>query len=118
MLEDPGLDERELTAALHLAYGTEASDFTFVPGYDMRAAAYEVTAPDGRYFLKVRFGPVEEAPLRVPRALLDVGLSNVLAPIRTRSSELWHSMGDGGTIVLYPFVAGQNAMDAGMSVDQ
>jgi len=118
VLEDPGLDELELTATLHLAYGTAASAFTFVPGYDMRAASYGVTAPDGRFFLKVRFGSVEEAPLLVPRALLDAGISNVLAPIRTRSSELWHPMGDGRTMVLYPFVAGRNAMVASMSVDQ
>ena len=118
MLEDPGLDRQELTDALRAAWGLIASGFAFVPGYDMRAASYEVAAKDGRWFTKVRFGPVAEAPLEVPRALLDAGVPNVLAPIRTLESGLWHPMGHDRTLVLYPFVAGRNAMDAGMTADQ
>ncbi len=86
-----------------------------MPGFDMHAASYEV---DGRWFAKVRFGPVADAPLEVPRALLDAGVKNVLAPIRTLASTLWHPMSDGRTLVVYPFVAGRNAMDAGMTADQ
>jgi len=115
MLEDPGLDPLELAAALRAGFGIEASGFTFVPGFDMHAASYAV---DGRWFAKVRFGSVAGAPLEVPRALLDAGVSNVLAPVRTQTSALWHPMGDGRTLVVYPFVAGRNAMDAGMTADQ
>lgn len=115
MLEDPGLDARELSAALRAGFGIEASGFTFVPGFDMHAASYEV---DGRWFAKVRFGPVADAPLEVPRALLDAGVTNVLAPVRTLASTLWHPMTDGRTLVVYPFVTGRNAMDAGMTADQ
>ena len=43
----------------------------------MRAAAYEVGTGDAPAFLKVRFGPVADAPLEVPRALLDAGARNV-----------------------------------------
>lgn len=119
MLEDPGLDSGELASALRAGYGLEASTFTFVPGYDMGAAAYDVAADDdGRFFLKVRFAPTADAPLEVPRALLDSGISSVLAPVRTLSSALWHPIGNGRTIVLYPFVAGRNAVVAGMTVDQ
>lgn len=118
MLEDPGLDALELTDALRTAYGVEATGFTFVPGYDMRAASFDVANTDGGAFAKVRFGPVAEAPLEVPRALLDAGVANVLAPMRTLTSMLWHPMSDGRTLVLYPFVAGENAMVAGMTADQ
>ncbi|MDP9244734.1 MAG: aminoglycoside phosphotransferase family protein [Chloroflexota bacterium] len=118
MLEDPGLDQRELAAALRAGFGTEASGFTFVPGFDMQAASYEVASTDGQWFAKVRFGPVADAPLEVPRALLDAGVTNVLAPIRSLSSTLWHPMADGRTLVVYPFVAGRNAMDAGMTAGQ
>jgi spectinomycin phosphotransferase len=118
MLEDPGLDQRELAASVRAGFGIEATGFTFVPGFDMRAASYEVASTDGRWFAKVRFGPVADAPLEVPRALLDAGVTNVLAPIRTLTSTLWHPMPDGRTVVAYPFVAGRNAMDAGMTGDQ
>lgn len=118
MLEDPGLDRRELAHAIRTAYRIEATTFEFVPGYDMRAASYEVTAADGRWFAKVRLGSVADAPLEVPRALLDAGVSNVLAPARTLTSALTHPMSDGRSLVLYPFVAGQNAVTAGMTSDQ
>jgi spectinomycin phosphotransferase len=118
MLEDPGLDPRVLAAALRGGFGIEASGFTFVPGFDMQAASYEVATLDGRWFAKVRFGPVAETPLEVPRALLDAGVTNVLAPVRTRNGTLWHPMAEGRTLVVYPFVAGRNAMDAGMTADQ
>jgi spectinomycin phosphotransferase len=118
MLEDPGLDPRELGAALWAAWAVEATAFTFVPGHDMRAAAYEVATTGDRAFLKVRFGPVAEVPLEVPRALLDAGVANVLAPVTTTASGLWHAMADGRSLVLYPFVAGRDAVLAGMTEDQ
>jgi spectinomycin phosphotransferase len=115
MLEDPGLDPLELAAALRAGFAIEASRFTFVPGFDMQAASYEV---DGRWFAKVRFGPVADAPLEVPRALLDAGVTNILAPVRTLISTLWHPMAGGRILVVYPFVTGRNAMNAGMTTDQ
>jgi spectinomycin phosphotransferase len=118
MLEDPGLDTRELAAALRMAWAREVSGFRFLPGYDMRAASYAVDASDGRAFLKVRFAPVAGAPLEVPRALQDAGIPNVLAPLPTVDAGLWHAMGDGRTLVLYPFVAGRDATVAGMTADQ
>ena len=118
MLEDPGLDLGELTASLREAFGIEAISFMFVPGFDMQAASYGVASTDGRWFAKVRFGPVVDAPLEVPRALLDAGVDNVLAPVRTLTGTLWHPMPEGRTLVVYPFVAGRNAMDVGMTGDQ
>ncbi|MDQ3553267.1 MAG: aminoglycoside phosphotransferase family protein [Chloroflexota bacterium] len=117
MLEDPGLDPLELAGALRVAYGIDASALSFVPGYDLQAASYEVTTPDGSYFLKVRFDAVQEAALDVPRALLEAGVPNILAPIPTRSSALWAGM-DGRSVVLQPFLRGRNAMVAGLTDDQ
>lgn len=114
MLEDPGLNLEELTAALHTAYAIHASALTFMRGYDLQAASYEVTAAEGSCFLKVRFGPVHEASLDVPRALLEAGVPSILAPLRTRSSALWAAM-DDRSLILYPFVRGRNAMDAGLT---
>jgi len=54
----------------------------------------------------------------VPRALLDAGIANVLAPIRTQASTLWHELDDGRGLVLHPFVAGRNAIRDGLTADQ
>ncbi|HEX2843691.1 MAG TPA: aminoglycoside phosphotransferase family protein [Candidatus Limnocylindria bacterium] len=118
MLDDPGLDPRELTAALSTGYGIEATAFAFVPGYDQRAASYAVTAIDGRWFAKVRFGAAPAVPLEVPRALLDAGVPNVLAPIHTRAGSLLHPMAGDRSLVAYPFATGRSAMEAGMTRDQ
>ena len=117
--DDPGLDLETITACLDAQYGLRVSSITFLPvGYDLNAAVYKVLAEDGTpYFLKVRFGPVRESGLLVPWALSNSGIRNVLAPLQTRSSELWCSC-DGRSLVLYPFIAGENAMAAGMTDEQ
>jgi spectinomycin phosphotransferase len=118
MLDDPGFDEDELAAALRSGWGVTASTFTFVPGYDMQAATYVVDTGTDHLFLKVYLRRPPDAPLAVPSALLEAGVPNVLAPIRTVTSRLSRSMGDGRSLVAYPFVAGRNAMVAGMTADQ
>ena len=117
MLEDPGLDPAELAGTLQVAYGIDVTALSFVPGYDLEAASYEVSTPDGSFFLKVRLGAVQQASLDVPRALLEARVPNVLAPIPTRSSALWAAM-DWRRLVLQPFVHGRNAMVAGLTDDQ
>ncbi len=116
MLENPGLNPDELTETLRAAYGIGASDLTFIRSHDPDSASYRVTAAEGSFFLKVRFGPMHEATLNVPRALHEAGVPNILAPVPTRSSALWTPM-DDRSLVLQPFVPGQNAMIAGMTAD-
>ena len=122
MRDDPGLDTARIAATLDAHYGLRVASVAFLPiGYDRNAAVYRVTADDSAaYFLKVRFGPVDEPGLLVPRALIERGVPTVLAPLRARSSALWCPLdgGDGHTAVLYPFIRGENAMVAGMSDDQ
>jgi len=47
----------------------------------------------------------------MPRALLDLGISNVLAPLRAISDDPWCPLDahGGATVVLYPFIHGENA---------
>ncbi len=82
MREDPGLDVDKISACLQAHYGLRTDSVTFLPiGYDPNAAVYEVASCDGGcHFLKVRFGPVHEPSLLVPRTLIDLGIPNVLAP--------------------------------------
>ncbi|MBA2470011.1 MAG: aminoglycoside phosphotransferase family protein [Chloroflexia bacterium] len=122
MRDDPGLDTAKIAASLQAGYGLDVAAAHYLPiGYDLDAAVYEAVAARGeRYFLKVRFGPVSEPGLEVARALVDGGIDRVLAPLRTRSGGLWWPLeGSAGyTIVLYPFIEGENAMVNGMSEEQ
>ena len=122
MREDPGLDVDKIVAPLEAHYGLRVTSVTFLPiGYDPNAAVYQIVSRDGTaYFLKVRFGSIHEPGLLVPRTLIDLGIPNVLAPLRTLSSSLWCPLGGypGYSIVLYPFVRGESAMVVGLSNDQ
>ena len=122
MRDDPNLDLGKIAVSLDRGYGLRVASVSFLPlGYDLNAAVYAVLTTDGvPYFLKVRFGPVDEAGLLVPRALIDQGIPNILGPLRTRSSALCLPFDDatGYSVVLYPFVQGENAMMAGMSNEQ
>lgn len=117
MLDDPGLDSTEIHDELNRSYAVSARSMHFIRSYEPDAASYEMDAADGRYFLKVRFGAVDEPSLEVPRALLEAGVPNILAPIRTNASSLTSPMGDA-RLVLYPFVSGRSAMVAGMTDDE
>jgi spectinomycin phosphotransferase len=119
MRDDPGLDLDTITACLDVQYDLRVCAITFLPlGYDLSAAVYKVIAGEGTaYFLKARCGPVDEPGLIVPWALAERGIRNVLAPLQTRSGELWCSC-DEWSLVLYPFIAGKNAMAVGMGDDQ
>jgi len=120
--EDPGLDTGAIAASLAAHYDLRIALIEYLPiGFDMRAAVYRVVADEGaERFLKVRFGPVLEPGLLVPRALIDLGIPNILAPLRTTSGDLWAPLegSDGHTIVLYPFIHGESAKVAGLTAGQ
>jgi spectinomycin phosphotransferase len=120
--EDPELDAGKISACLEARYGLRVASVAFLPvGYDPNAAAYEVVSREGEaYFLKVRSAPLDSSSLLVPRALIELGAPNILAPLRALSSELWCPLDGypGYGVVLYPFVRGESAMVAGLSDDQ
>ena len=119
MRDDPGLDLGAIAACLAANYGVCVASMAYLPiGYDYAAFVYRVVAEDGAvWFLKIRSGPVFEPGLAVPAALTEAGVPNVLAPLRTRAGDLWCRLGDFAAI-LYPFVPGENAMDAGLDDGQ
>lgn len=119
MLEKPDVRDEALAACLLTHYGLRAASLRFLPvGYDPNASVYEVIAEEGTaYFLKIRAGEINKTALFVPRALLDAGVPHILAPLQTRTQELWCSL-EPYTVVLYPFVRGENAMKVGLSDSQ
>src|SRR5687768_1444187 len=117
--DDPGLDAGTIARCLKTHYALDSVEISYLSiGHDVYAFVYRVWATDGRcFFLKTRRGPVNEVVLAVPKALLGRGISNILAPLPTRSEELWCALAEGSedTVVLYPYIEGENAMIAGMS---
>lgn len=119
MRDNPGIPNALIATCLETHYGLRVDSLVFLPiGHDLRASVYKVITYDGAsYFLKVRTVPVFGPGLQVPRALIDCGISSVLAPVRTRASQLWCPLDgdDRRTVVLYPFIGGENAKIVPMS---
>lgn len=119
MREKPDIPEDRIADCLRTHYGMESRSIRFLPiGYDLRAFVYEVITTEGNaWFVKIRDGAIHPPALLVPRVLIEAGVPHILAPIRTRMQELWCSL-DTYSVVVYPFIRGENAKVAGMSDSQ
>ncbi|HVX30113.1 MAG TPA: phosphotransferase [Nitrolancea sp.] len=108
-----------LIACLRQRYGLAPSSIEFLPvGYDADAWVYRVVANDGaEYFLKLKRQIERPEILQVPHYLREHGTPQVVAPLATTAGELWTTIG-ALALILYPFVAGTNGLDAGLTLAQ
>ena len=116
MIEKPNIPDEKIIAALYEYYLIQASGIEFLPiGNDASAFAYRVEATNGNlYFLKLKRNLSHPAGLFVPRFLSDNGVEQVIAPLPARTQELIVEI-DEFALILYPFIAGQEAMKVGMT---
>jgi spectinomycin phosphotransferase len=115
MIEKPEISDEKIIACLKEYYSIEISRIEFLPlGNDASAFAYRVETVNDIYFLKIRTELPNLAGLSVPRFLKDHGIEQVVAPFFTKTQKLYAEL-DGFALILYPFVAGNEAMKVGMS---
>jgi spectinomycin phosphotransferase len=109
MLEPPDLSDAALRACLREAYAVRAAQIEFLPlGADLNTVVYRAVADDGTpHFVKLRRGAFDKASVALPRWLSDQGVAQIIPPEATVGGQLWAQL-DGFTVVLYPFVEGQN----------
>jgi spectinomycin phosphotransferase len=119
MQEAPPISEVTLTTAVQHNYGIVVAELTFLPiGADSSAWVYRLLSVEGtRYFLKVRKGQINQAGLAIPHYLQRQGVAQMVAPLPAYNQDLWVEL-DEFKLILYPFVEGSNAVDAGMSAQQ
>ncbi len=119
MLERPELSDAAIQTGLDTHYDLRADRIEFLPiGHDSYAWVFRVESDDGRaYFLKVRRGEINGPGLVVPHFLQTQGISQVIAPLATRTGALWAEL-EPFRLILYPFVAGESGMTGGMTDDQ
>ncbi len=116
MIEKPDIKDEKIINALSENFSIQVSDIEFLPiGNDASAWAYRVhTECQSTYFLKIRKEISNRAGLFGPRFLKDNGIEQVIAPLPTKTQELTLEM-DEFALILYPFIAGQEAMKVGMT---
>ncbi|HLZ69335.1 MAG TPA: aminoglycoside phosphotransferase family protein [Dehalococcoidia bacterium] len=115
MPDRPALPEDAIVAAIQRHYGLPVTALTALTlGQDVAAWTYRAaTAAGAAYFLKLRHGRIPAATLRVPRFLADHGATAVVAPLPTRSGQLWADL-DPFTLTVYPFIDGTAGMAYGL----
>lgn len=116
MLTKPDLPDEEIIACLQTEYEIRAAQVFFLPlGADRNTAVYRVVADDeAQHFLKLRRGIFDETSVTLPKYLSNLGIEPIIAPVATRTGQLWASM-DVFKVILYPFVAGQDGFDLDLS---
>jgi spectinomycin phosphotransferase len=119
MLEKPDLDELRLASCCHKSYGLDIRQVTFLPwGYDLNTAVYRLDGFDGQaYFLKLRKGDFSTITVLLPHFLHRIGLTTIIAPLETRTHQLFCQL-DNYTLVLYPFISGQDGYQVQLTGDQ
>lgn len=116
MLEKPDLQDQIIISRLQDEYGLHVHQLTFLPlGADVNTAVFRaVTDEETAYFLKLRKGNFAEFSVAIPQCLKAQGVPAIIAPLETRSRQLWASL-DAFKMILYPFIEGQNGYEVALS---
>ncbi len=116
MLEKPDVKDEAIIERLGEAYGMRVGELAFLPiGADVNTAVYRVAAGDETaYFLKLRKGDFDPITVDVPLLLQEQGIREIIAPLATRTGQLWASL-EPYTLILYPFIEGQDGYEVALT---
>jgi spectinomycin phosphotransferase len=119
MNEKPPIPDDLLLSVVNESYRLSLDHINFLPlGADVNSAAYRLTGPgDSAFFLKLRKGPFEQASVTVPFFLHERGISSIIAPLPARDGAPSSRLGEY-TLLLYPFISGENGFQAALSSQQ
>ena len=118
MLEKPEISEIQIAECLRSTFHITPLKIEFLPiGNDANSWVFCVETGTSTYFLKLKKGQVYYPSLMVPFDLQNIGISQVLAPLPAQDGRLY-ARAEPFNLILYPFIAGQNAMQKGMQPAQ
>ena len=118
VIEKPDVADEVILRALEACYSIHGTAIEFVPrGLDAAAWAYRVEAGEAAYFLKVSRGVADQTGAWMPRFLAQQELRHMIPPIPTNQGGAFGTF-DGLRLRLQPFIAGERAMDVGLSSGQ
>lgn len=119
MLEKPDLHDSQLIACLNTEFAWAVDQLTFLPlGADQNTAVYRAVTIDSQsYFVKLRRGAFDEMGVVVPTLLHSQGIASIIAPLTTRSRQLWAKL-DTFNVMLYPYIEGRNGYEVVLSQQQ
>ena len=119
MTEKQSLSPQSIIDCLNTNYGIAVTTLTFLPlGADMNASVYKAETQGGlSYFVKLKRGHHYDISVAILALLQASGIQQIIPPIKTIDGELTQHINDF-TLIVYPFVDGQNGFCYNLTDDQ
>jgi len=117
--KQPIISDKCIIDCLNLDYGIEVTTLTFLPlGADMNASVYKVEARNqSSYFVKIKRGHGHDISTFIISLLHEAGIQQVILPLKTKRGQTTQEL-DNFTLIVYPFVEGQDGFSRDLTDDQ
>nr|WP_231919494.1 aminoglycoside phosphotransferase family protein [Simkania negevensis] len=119
MLEKRTSSDQAIIHCLSANYGIDVATLTFLPwGADTNASVYKAQTPNQEsYFIKLKQGHRHEIGIEIVELLHRAGIRQMIPPVKTIHNKLTHQV-DDCTLIVYPFVDGQDGFTRSLTDDQ
>lgn len=112
------LSDQRIIDCLKTDYGINVISLSLLPwGADINASVYKVEAHDAIYFVKLKQGHEHELSAFLVKRLHAAGIVQIIPPINTTQDQPIQLI-DGFTLVVYPFVEGDNGFKRNLTENQ
>ncbi|MBS3904936.1 MAG: aminoglycoside phosphotransferase family protein [Simkania sp.] len=119
MLEKHPLSDSIIISCLNTHYGIEVTSLTFLPlGADINASIYKVQTPNQKsYFIKIKHGHHHDTSVEIVEILQSAGIRQIIPLVKTVHGRTTQCI-DDFTLIVYPFVDGQDGFNRNLTDDQ
>lgn len=119
MLDKQPPSDQRIIDCLNIEYGIKVATLIFLPlGADINASVYKAVAHDqSSYFVKLKRGHHHDISTTIISLLHDVGIAQVILPIKTNLGRSTQHI-DDFTLIVYPFVEGEDGFSRDLTDDQ
>lgn len=111
--------DQRIIECLNANYGLKVARLTFLPlGADLNASVYKAETYDqSSYFIKLKRGRHHDISATIIALLHDVGIQHIIPPIKTILGKSIQYI-DDFTLIVSPFVEGQDGFNRDLTDDQ
>lgn len=119
MIEKKSISDQCVIDCLNTDYEIKVAALTHIPlGADIDASVYKAQTYDqSSYFVKLKRGSHHDIGAIIQLLLHDAGIQQIIFPIKTNHGQPTHSI-DGFTLIVYPFIEGQDGFSHDLTNDQ
>ncbi len=113
------ISDQKIINCLNFDYGLKVTTLAFLPlGADINASIYKALADnEACYFVKLKNGAHHDISVDVAILLNEAGIQQIISPINTTNGHSFQYI-DNFTLIVYPYVDGQNGFNNNLTNDQ